>query len=429
MNFQLTFSIPFFNCTFMTLNCIMDIRKSTVSALAKEAALSPKEEMLEVAKKKFHLTIGIPKETSFQERRVALVPESVGLLVNNGHEVIVETNAGREAKFSDHDSSEAGATIVYDKEAVFKSDIILKVAPPSQEEISMMPGKQTLISALQLSAQKEELFKALSVKRITAIAWDYIQDDAGIFPIVRAMGEIAGYTAVQIAAEYLSHINGGQGLMFGGISGVRPTEVVILGAGTVGEFATRAAIGLGASVKLFDNDIYRLRRLQNDLGTRIWSSTILPSELRNAIESADVVIGAIHTTKGRTPMIVTEDMISNMKFGSVVVDVSIDQGGCFETSRVTNHDNPIFQIHGVIHYCVPNIAARVSRTASYALSNIFAPTIMDMGEEGGIANLVGVNKGIRAGVYMYNGTVTNETIGTQFELPWKPLELLIATSF
>jgi alanine dehydrogenase len=243
------------------------------------------------------------------------------------------------------------------------------------------------------------------------------------------MGEIAGYTAVQIAAEYLSHINGGQGLMFGGISGVRPTEVVILGAGTVGEFATRAAIGLGASVKLFDNDIYRLRRLQNDLGTRIWSSTILPSELRNAIESADVVIGAIHTTKGRTPMIVTEDMISNMKFGSVVVDVSIDQGCCFETSRVTNHDNPIFQIHGVIHYCVPNIAARVSRTASYALSNIFAPTIMDMGEEGGIANLVGVNKGIRAGVYMYNGTVTNETIGTQFELPWKPLELLIATSF
>jgi alanine dehydrogenase len=407
----------------------MDIRKSTVSALAKEAALSPKEEMLEVAKKKFHLTIGIPRETSFQERRVALVPESVGLLVNNGHEVIVETNAGRESKFSDHDYSEAGASIVYDKEAVFKSDIILKVAPPSQEEIEMMPGKQTLISALQLSAQKEELFKALSVKKITAIAWDYIQDDAGIFPIVRAMGEIAGYTSVQIATEYLSHINGGQGLMFGGISGVRPTEVVILGAGTVGEFATRAAIGMGASVKLFDNDIYRLRRLQNDLGTRIWSSTILPSELRNAIESADVVIGAIHTTKGRTPMIVTEDMISNMKFGSVVVDVSIDQGGCFETSRVTNHDNPVFQEHGVIHYCVPNIAARVSRTASYALSNIFAPTLMEMGDEGGIANLVGVNKGIRAGVYMYNGTVTNETIGTQFELPWKPLELLIATNF
>ncbi len=407
----------------------MDIRKSTVSALAKEAALSPKEEMLEVAKKKFHLTIGIPRETSFQERRVALVPESVGLLVNNGHEVIVETNAGRESKFSDHDYSEAGATIVYDKETVFKSDIILKVAPPSQEEIGMMPGRQTLISALQLSAQKEELFKALANKKITAIAWDYIQDDAGIFPIVRAMGEIAGYTSVQIATEYLSHINGGQGLMFGGISGVRPTEVVILGAGTVGEFATRAAIGMGASVKLFDNDIYRLRRLQNDLGTRIWSSTILPSELRNAIESADVVIGAIHSSKGRTPMIVTEDMISNMKFGSVVVDVSIDQGGCFETSRVTNHDNPVFQTHGVIHYCVPNIAARVSRTASYALSNIFAPTLMEMGEEGGIANLVGVNKGIRAGVYMYHGTVTNETIGTQFELPWKPLELLIATNF
>jgi len=407
----------------------MDPKKSFVSALAQEAALSPKEEMLEVAKKRHHLTIGIPKETSFQERRVALVPESVGLLVNNGHEVIVETNAGLESKFTDHDYSEAGATIVYDKSAVFKSDIILKVAPASLEEIALMPGKQTLISALQLSAQKVDLFQALANKKITAIAWDYIRDEAGIFPVVRAMGEIAGYTSVQIAAEYLSHTHGGQGLMFGGISGVRPTEVVILGAGTVGEFATRAAIGLGASVKLFDNDIYRLRRVQNDLGMRIWTSTILTSELRNALETADVVIGAIHTTKGRTPMVVTEDMISNMKFGSVAVDVSIDQGGCFETSRVTNHDHPVFQSHGVIHYCVPNIAARVSRTASYALSNIFAPDFIQMGDEGGVANLIRGHAGWQSGVYMYHGTLTNETIGTHFELPWKPLELLIATGF
>lgn len=407
----------------------MEKKRSIVSALAHEAALSPKEEMLEVKKNKYHLTIGIPREMSFQERRVALVPESVGLLVNNGHEVIVESNAGAESKFSDHDYSEAGATIVYDKSSVFKADILLKVAPPSAEELNMMPGKQTLISALQLSAQKEEMFRSMAAKKITAVAWDFIQDEAGIFPVVRAMGEIAGYTAVQIASEYLSHNHGGQGLMFGGISGVRPTEVVILGAGTVGEFATRASIGMGASVKLFDNDIYRLRRLQNNLGIRIWTSTILPSELRIALETADVVIGAIHKAKGRTPMVVTEDMVSNMKYGSVIVDVSIDQGGCFETSHVTNHDQPVFQSHGVTHYCVPNIAARVSRTASYALSNIFASNLMQMGDEGGIVNLIRSHAGWQAGVYMYHGTLTNETIGSQFDLPWKPLELLIATGY
>lgn len=404
----------------------MQPKRSTVSALAQEAALAPQEEMLEVGKHMQRLTIGIPKETSFQERRVALTPESVGLLVNNGHEVLVETGAGKESKFEDREYSEAGAQIVYSTKDVFQANILIKVAPPSTEEIELMPGKQTLISALQLSAQKPDLFKSLCQKKITAIAWDYIQDDAGIFPIVRAMGEIAGYTAVQIAGEYLSHEHGGQGLMFGGISGVRPTEVVILGAGTVGEFATRAAIGLGASVKLFDNNIYRLRRLQNDLGRRIWSSTILPSELRTALETADVVIGAIHVPKGRTPMVVSEDMVSNMKPGSVIVDVSIDQGGCVETSRVTNHENPVFHEHGVIHYCVPNMGARVSRTASYALSNIFAPTLLAMGEAGGVAPFVREDNGVRNGVYVYHGTLTNETIGSQFNLPWKPLNLLIA---
>ncbi len=407
-------------CTFM------DIKKESIRALAKEAALMPQEELLAVGKKHSHLTIGIPRETSFQERRVALVPESVGLLVSNGHEVIVETNAGKESNFQDHDYSEAGARIVYSPDDVFKSEIIMKVAPPSDEELLMMPGRQTLISAIHLPVQKAETFRSLSAKKITAIAWDYIKDETDIYPVVRAMGEIAGNTAVLIAAEYLGHANGGQGLMFGGISGVKPTEVVIIGAGTVAEFAARAALGLGASVKIFDNSIYRLRRIQNDLGVRLWTSTIQPSELRNALDTADVAIGALHTSGGRTPIVVSEDMVSNMKYGSVIVDISIDQGGCFETSRVTTHDKPIFKEHGVIHYCVPNIASRVSRTASYALSNIFAPVLLSIGDEGGITNLVKSQEGFRSGVYMYHGTLTNESIGTMFDLQWKDLRLLIA---
>lgn len=402
------------------------MKKEAIRALAHEAALLPQEEMLEVAKRKSHLVIGIPRETSFQERRVALVPESVALLTGNGHEIVVETNAGKPSNFQDHDYSEAGARIASSPEDVFKADIILKVAPPSLEEIKLMTGKQTLISAIHLPVQTPEYFKALSSKKITAIAWDYIKDDSGIYPIVRAMGEIAGNTAVLIASEYLSHSHGGQGLMFGGISGVRPTEVVIIGAGTVGEFATRAALGLGASVKLFDNSVYRLRRIQTELGVRLWTSTIQPGELRRALESADVAIGALHGTNGRSPVVVSDDMVTRMKFGSVIVDISIDQGGCFETSYVTTHEKPTFQRHGVIHYCVPNVASRVSRTASYALSNIFAPVLMSMGDEGGIANLVKNHGGFRNGVYMYHGTVTNEVIGQYFELPWKPLELLIA---
>jgi alanine dehydrogenase len=394
-------------------------------SIAHEAALAPQEEMLHVGKNMQRLTIGIPKETSFQERRVALAPESVALLVSRGHEVIIESGAGNESNFLDHDYSECGATIVYDRKQVFQANVIMKVAPPSLDEIELMPGKQTLISALNLPVQSKECFVQLSAKKITAIAWDYIQDKKGIYPIVRAMAEIAGNTSIMLAAEYLSHHTGGRGLMLGGITGVRPTEVVIIGAGTVGENAARAALGLGASVKLFDNSIYKLKRIQNDLGVHLWTSTIQPSELSRALKYADVVIGAIRSKKGRTPVVVSEEMVQDMKEGSVIVDVSIDRGGCFETSEVTNHENPTFRKHGVIHYCVPNIAARVSRTASYALSNIFAPVILDLGDEGGIVNLIRNQKGFRNGVYLYHGTLTNEDIATTFDLSWKPLELLI----
>jgi alanine dehydrogenase len=392
------------------------------------SGLLPQEEMLEVAKRNADLHIGIPKETSFQEKRVSLVPSAVAVLVSNGHNVIVETGAGVNSNYQDKDYSEAGAQIAYNTEQVYKSDLVLKVAPPTFDEIEMMKPKQHLISALQLTVQQKNYFNHLISKKITGLAFDFIKDRSGIYPIVRAMSEIAGNTSILIASEYMSTTNGGRGMMLGGISGVPPTEVVIIGAGTVGEFAARAAVGLGAHVKIFDNSLYRLRRLQNDLGMRLFTSIIQPRELENALKTADVVIGALRAKEGRTPVVVTEDMVSNMQFGSVIVDISIDQGGCFETSQVTNHANPVFRKYGVTHYCVPNIASRVSQTASKALSNIFTPILLDMGEKGGMENYLRVNAGVRNGVYLYNGILTHKYIGETYNIPYKDLDLLIAAT-
>jgi alanine dehydrogenase len=392
------------------------------------AAMMPQEEMLEIARKNADLHIGIPKETSFQERRVSLVPNSVAVLVNNGHNVIVETGAGVHSNYQDKDYSEAGAQIAYNTEQVYKADLVLKVAPPTFDEIEMMKPKQNLISALQLTVQQKNFFNHLISKKITGLAFDYIKDRSGIYPVVRAMSEIAGNTSILIASEYMSTTNGGRGMMLGGISGVPPTEVVIIGAGTVGEFAARAAVGLGATVKIFDNSLYRLRRLQNDLGMRLFTSIIEPVELEKALQTADVVIGALRAKEGRTPVVVNEDMVSNMQYGSVIVDISIDQGGCFETSQVTNHAHPVFKKYGVTHYCVPNVASRVAQTASIALSNIFTPILLEMGEKGGFENYLRLDTGVRNGVYLYNGILTHQYIGETYNIPYKDLDLLFAAN-
>ena len=390
-----------------------------------QGSLLPKEEMLEIAPKKGKLFIGIPKETVFQERRVALVPEAVQILVLNGHRVKIESKSGEMANYSDRDYSEAGAEICHDPNEIFQCDIIFKVGPPSEDEVYMMKGNQTLVSALQISTQAKTILQKLMTKKITAIAWDFIRDDEGVFPIVRAMSEIAGTTSIIVAGELLSCYNTGKGIMLGGITGVSPTEVVVIGAGTVGDYATRAAQGLGASVKVFDNSMSRLRRLQNNSSTRLYTSVIQPKSLAKAIKNADVVIGALRAPLGRTPCVVTEEMIEAMQTGSVLVDVSIDQGGCFETSRVTNHNEPTFVKHGVIHYCVPNIASRVSRTASLVLSNIFSPILLEMGEKGGCKELIKSDEGFRSGVYIYKGVLTSEVLGEVFNLKYKNIELLI----
>lgn len=386
----------------------------------------PQEQTMAVGRNKKRLLIGIPKEITPQEHRVPLTPASISVLTGRGHEVVVQRGVGSSVQFQDSDYSEAGARLVDSAREVFEADLILKVAAPLEEEIALLRHKQILISALQVGSQHRESLRSMMDKKVTAVAWDFIKDREGIYPIIRAMGEIAGNTAIQIAAEYLCTDKGGQGLMLGGISGVVPAEVVVIGAGTVGEFATRAALGVGASVKVFDKSIYRLRRLQGILSQRIWTSIIQPDVLKQALLQADVAIGALRPEHGRTPMVVSEEMVGQMKTGSVIVDVSIDRGGCFETSEATSLTEPTFKKYGVVHYCVPNIASRVPRTASYALTNIFTPILLSMGETGAFEDVIKRNLGLRQGVYLYNGALTSEILSEAYRLPFKDLDIMLA---
>ena len=404
----------------------MSLSADALKSLAHQASLLTKEEMLETSNKHKKLYIGIPKETDLQEQRVALVPESVGFLVANGHRVVVESGAGKKANFSDTDYSDSGAEISYETKEVYQADILLKVSPPNNEEISLMKYKQILFSALQLTVQPKNALEKLMAKKITAIAWDYIEDENGSFPIIRSMGEIAGSTSFLIAAELMSNANNGKGIMLGSVAGISPPELVIIGAGTVGQFAASAALAMGVSVKVFDNSLFKLRRLQNEIGYKIFTSVIQPKVLEKALKRCDVAIGAISAPHGKTPCVVSEEMVKKMKSGSVIVDVSIDKGGCFETSKITTHQNPTFLKHDVIHYCVPNIGSRVSRTASYSLSNIFSPLLIEVAESGGCEKLIQKAKGFRHGVYIYNGTLTSSILGKAFDLPYKDLDLLIS---
>jgi len=388
-------------------------------------SLAPEEKLVRYANKNQQLYIGVPKEKSFQEKRISLTPESVTILTNNGHKVCVETKAGAGAHFTDNDYSEAGAQIVYHAHEVFKADIIVKSAPPSTDEIPYYTPRHVLISPIHLPTLTPKLIKSLSDKQITSLAFEYIKDESNAFPIVRSMSEIAGNQSIAIASELLSNINNGVGVMFGGISGVPPTKVVILGSGTVAEFAARAAIGMGANVMVFDNSIYKLKRLQNILGARLFTSVIYPGILLRELEHADVVIGAVHSQTARTPIMVTDEMVSNMKPGSVIIDVSIDQGGCFDTSEVTTHDRPVFKKYDVVHYCVPNIAARVARTASYAISSVITPILLHASKFLGIENLIKNDPISRHGVVMYKGAITNKHIAERFELRYTELDLLL----
>ncbi len=386
--------------------------------------LLPQEETLEVFRQKGELFIGIPKEKQYQEKRICLTPDAVNAITAHGHRVLIEAGAGEGAHYSDLEYTNAGAEITKDTKKVFGCPLILKVEPPTLAEIGLLNPQTTIISALQIKTQNKGYFEALGKKRISAIAFEYIRDDDGKYPAVRSLSEIAGISSVLIAAEIMSNTNRGNGLMFGNISGVPPVEVVILGAGTVGEFAARSAIGLGANIKIFDNSITKLRNIQTHLKQTVYTSTIQPKNLLKALKRCDVAIGATRG-KDRSPVIVSRTMVEHMKKGAVIIDVSIDMGGCFETSEITTHDKPTVEKYGVIHYAVPNIPSRYPKTASVSISNIFTPYLLKLGEDGGLENSLRFDKGLRNGLYLYHGILTSKSVGDWFDLQYSDINFLI----
>ncbi|RYZ55189.1 MAG: alanine dehydrogenase [Chitinophagaceae bacterium] len=385
------------------------------------------EETLDIKPKGAQLHIGLPKEIAFQENRVALTPDAVGVLVSNGHQVTIEHNAGEGAHFADRDYSEAGAKIVYNREEIFKAPILVKSAPIIDEDLPLLQFNQMIVSPIHLSILKAELLQKMMEKRVTAISFENLKDDGGSYPIVRSMSEIAGSAVMLIAGQYLSSANHGKGVLLGGISGIAPTKVIIIGAGIVGENAARAALAMGASVKVFDNSVYRLKRLQDVLGHRLWTSVIEPRLLAKQLKTCEVAVGALSSQTGRTPIVVTEEMVSSMRTGSVIIDVSIDRGGCFETSEITTHQAPVYTKYGVIHYCVPNIPSGFARTASQAISNVLMPLLLEAGEDGGFEQMVWHRVHLRSGIYMFKGALTNFYLSERFNLKYTDLNLLIAS--
>jgi alanine dehydrogenase len=385
------------------------------------------EETLDIKPSASSLSIAIPKESEFQENRIALTPDAVGVLVNNGHVVSVEHKAGEGAHFSDKDYADVGAKIVLNKKEIFQSDLIVKSAPVSDEELPLLSLGQTIISPIHLPVMKTHILEKMMEKKVTALSFENLKDESGHNPIVRSMSEIAGSAVMLIAGQYLNSANHGKGVLLGGISGIPPTKVIIIGAGIVGEYAARTALAMGASVKVFDNNIYKLKRLQNNIGVRLWTSVLEPKILAKQLKTCDVAVGALTSSSGRTPVVVTEEMVSMMRPGSVIVDVSIDRGGCFETSEVTSHERPIVKKFDVIHYGVPNIPSGFARTASQAISNVLMPLLLRIGDEGGLEKLVWHNLNIRNGIYMFKGALTNFHLSQRFKLKYTDLNLLIAS--
>ena len=385
------------------------------------------EEVLDIRHRSKPLLIGIPKEVAFQENRIGLIPEAVSVLVANGHEVLIEHNAGVGSRFSDNDYSEAGAKIVFEKEEVYKCPILVKTAPPVEADLPYLQMHQTIISPLHLTALEKGVMEKLMAKKITALAIENIKDENQNYPILRSMSEIIGSAVMLIAGQYLSSFNQGKGVLLGGISGVPPTKVVIIGADIIGEFAARNALALGASVKVFDNNVSRLQRLQNNLGQRVWTSVLEPKILAKQLKTCEVAIGALRNDISRAPIVVTEDMVAAMRPGSIIIDVAIDRGGCFETSELTNHENPIILKHDVIHYGVPNIPSGFARTASQAISNVLMPLLIQIGDQGGLEEIIWQQVHLREGIYLYKGAVTDFFISQKLDLKFTDLNLLIAS--
>ncbi len=402
-------------------------RKIPIPKSLVESRYVPQAEMLAIEKKQGSMFIGIPKTDMMQENRVVMVPSAVAILAGYGHRIILEAGAGEKSNYIDHRYSEVGGEISYTKEEVYKANVLLKATPITLDELDLMPPNQIVISPLTLPAFSKDVLKKILEKRIIALSMEYIQDDGGTFPFVRVLSEIAGVSAVLTAGELLAATNGGKGVLLAGVSGVPSAKIVILGAGVVGESATRVALGLGADVRIFDNNVHKLMRLKHHVGRQLNTSTMNPYQVAKELLNADVAIGALHSKTSRAPVVVTEAMVMQMKAGSVIIDISIDQGGCFETSEMTSHNRPTFTKHGVIHYCVPNIASKVPRTSSIAISNILMPLLVAAGKIGGLEDYLYEHHGLRNGVYAYKGRLTNNYLSRRYDLKYTDLDLLMTS--
>lgn len=399
--------------------------KSKESSLISKTMLMPQEEMLEIKKRGQKIKIGIPSDFSKVEYRVPLTPQAVDLLVSYGHEILIETNAGKSASYSDKAYAEKGAVIVENSSEIFQCDIILRISPFNNEEIDLLRGNQVIISSMQPHAHCRETIQKMMQKKVTAIAFEYLENEDGFMPFVHQMSQIAGVTSITIASEYLSKSRNGKGVLFGEVTGVTPAELVIIGTSTAAEYAARAAVGLGIFVKVFDTSVYELSKLEEKLGRRIFTSVFYPKVLQKALVSADVVIGAMPFNSA-LKFKVSEELVKQMKEGSVIIDLNVSQGGCFETSECTDFNKPTFVKHGVVHYCVPNSPALVARTASISMSNILIPVLLSISDDGGVNNYIKTSKGFRKGVYIYHGILTNRDIGNLFNIPAKEIDLLLA---
>lgn len=388
--------------------------------------LFPEECLIREIAGKPRLSIGIPRENPLVETRLALTPEGVEIIAEEGHSVYVQRGAGTSMSYSDLQYSEAGAYLVDDDAEVYGADIVFKIAPPKLEELELMQNHSTIFSMLQLSNLSKEAIELIMKKKMNAFAYELINDEQKLFPVVNSIAEIEGNTAIAVASDLMSIEHGGKGILLGGVAGISPTEIVILGASNTGTAAAKAAIGLGAMVKIFDHDINKLRKIQHYLGRHVFTSVIHPNVLFKALASADAVIGNLRYINGSQRFMVSEDLVKTMKKGAIIIDLSVDQGGCFETSECRTISNPIFEKYGIIHYCVPNISARVARTSSMALSNIFTPIILKIGESGSVKQSVADSSGFRHGAYVFNGIMVNRLIGDYYDIPFNDIGLLLA---
>jgi len=392
--------------------------------LLSQQGILPMEAMAWTKQNAKSILIGIPKEISANENRTPLSPTAIKLLVANGHEVIIESGAGKRAGFEDSDYLLAGATVSEDLSQIWASPLILKLTPPTLSEIGLMKKNACIISCAATFLLSEDMIDAMNQKKIMGIGMEYVEDNGGGFPFVQIMAEIAGQMILPIASQLLSSQDDSN-ILLGNVTGVEPCQIVVLGAGHVVEQVAKAAYHAGIQIQVFDKDIYKLQRLKQTLGIPLITQVIDSENLPKALQSAQVIIGALRSETGITPCLVTEEMVSKLKPGTLIMDVCIDQGGCFETSELTTLSHPIFRKYGVIHYCVPNIPSKVGKTSSLAISNLLTSFILKSGKTGGVEEMLWQGKSFMKGVYVFKGFVTNKIIGKKFNKPVKEIQMLL----